>query len=194
MELAVAAIGKVLGGLGLSAGAAAGAGAGAAAAAATGAATGVASVASSGALTALQWLGGILKVLGTLGAGAAAAAESRQLAVEADLQAGQEEIEGKQRQNRISRELARVLGQNDVTYAAAGIDLSGGIAQSQAQTAKERAASEITIDQRDTDFRRAQYRQRASGYRQRAKSQTGGALISALGTAAEFGMELAERG
>lgn len=186
MQLAFAAIGKVLGGLGL------GAGAGAAAGAAT-AATGAAA-ASSTALTALQGIGTVLKVLGTIGAGAAAANESNQLAVEADLQAGQEQVEGQQRQNRISRELARVLGQNEVTYAAAGIDLSGGISQGQAQTAKERAQAEITIDQRDTEFRRAMYRQRASGYRQRAKSQKGGALIQALGTAADFGIGLAERG
>ncbi|MFN7125291.1 MAG: hypothetical protein ACK4M8_05370 [Allorhizobium sp.] len=189
MQLAFAAIGKVLGGLGLSAGAGA---AGAAAGAAT-AATGIAG-ASSTALTALQGIGSVLKVLGTIGAGAAAANESNQLAVEAELQDGQEQVEGQQRQNRISRELARVLGQNDVTYAAAGIDLSGGIAQGQAQTAKERAAAEITIDQRDTEFRRAQFRQRASGYRQRAKSQKGGALLEALGTAADFGMSVAGRG
>ncbi|MBV2183792.1 MAG: hypothetical protein KUL88_04520 [Rhizobium sp.] len=192
MEMAIAAIGKVIGGLGLSA---AGAGAGAATTAAT-AATGAtaAAGASSGALTALQGFGSALKILGTIGAGMAAANESKQLATEADLQGGQEQVEGQQRQNRIRRELARVLGQNDVTYAAAGIDLSGGIAQEQATTARQRATDEITIDQRDTDFRRALYRQRASGYRQRARSQIGGALIGALGTAADFGMGVEERG
>ncbi len=191
MEMAIAAIGKVIGGLGLSA-AGAGAGAATAATAATGATA--AAGASSGALTALQGFGSALKILGTIGAGMAAANESKQLATEADLQAGQEQVEGQQRQNRIRRELARVLGQNDVTYAAAGIDLTGGIAQEQAGTARQRATDEITIDQRDTDFRRALYRQRASGYRQRARSQIGGALIGALGTAADFGMGVGERG
>ncbi len=189
MQLAIAAIGKVIGGMGLSA---AGSGAAAAGTAAAGATT--AAGASSGALTALQGFGSALKILGTIGAGVAAANESRQLATEADLQAGQEQVEGQQRQNRIRRELARVLGQNDVTYAAAGIDLSGGIAQEQATTARQRATDEITIDQRDTEFRRALYRQRASGYRARGRSQIGGALIGALGTAADFGMNVAERG
>lgn len=185
MELAVTAIGKVLGGLGL------GSAAGAAGTAGVGLAG---TAASSGALTALQGLGSVLKVLGTIGAGAAAANESRQLAVEADLQAGQEQLAGQQRQNRIRQELGRVLGQNDVTYAAAGIDLSGGIAQSQAQTAREKAQTEITIDQRDTEFRRAMYRQRAIGYRQRASAQSGGALLTALGTAADFGIKIAGQG
>lgn len=186
MQMAFAAIGKVLGGLGL--GAASGATAGAATAAGT--VTG----ATSGALTALQGFGAVLKVLGTMGQANAASNASLQQANEADLQASQEKLDSQQRQNRISRELARVLGQNDVTYAAAGIDLTGGIAATQAQDAKKRAAAEITIDRRDTDFRAAQYRARAAGLRDRARSERGAGLIGALGTAADFGISMMQRG
>ena len=188
MEMAVAAIGKVLGGFGLSS-----AGAGASAAASAGAAaTGAA--AGSGALTALQGFSTLLKVVAGIGAGAAAAAESNQMADQAILQAGQEQLQGEQRKTKMSRELARVLGANDVAYAAAGIDLTQGAAAENAANAKKRAADEISIDAQDTEFRRALYRMRATNLRQRGKSQKGSAMLGALGDIAGFGMSLAERG
>lgn len=186
MQLAVAAIGKVFAGLGLSGAAT---GATAAAGAATGAAT-----AGSGALAALQGFSTVLKVLGTIGAGAAAARESNDLADQTMLQEGQEQLAGEQRKTKMSRELARVLGNNDVAYAAAGIDLTQGVAAENAASAKQRAADEISIDQQDTDFRRSLYRMRAQNLRSRAKSQRGGALLTAMGDVAGYGIGLAEMG
>lgn len=184
MELAIAAIGKVAAGLGLSS----------AGAAATGATAATTTAAGSGALTALQGFSTALKVLGGLGAGAAAARATNQQADQADLEAGQEQLAGTQRQNKMRRELARVLGQNEVAYSAAGIDLTQGVAADSAARAKQQAASEISIDQQDTDFRRSLYRMRAQGLRQRARSERGGALLGALVPVAQFGISVAERG
>lgn len=185
MELAVAAIGKVFAGLGLSS-----------AAGAAGTATGAATTAAagSGALGALQGFSTVLKVLGTIGAASASARADNQMADQAELQAGQEQLAGEQRKTKMSRELARVLGNNQVAYAAAGIDLTQGVAAENAANAKQRAASEISIDQQDTEFRRALYRMRASGLRDRARSTKGGAMLNVLGDVAGFGMSLAERG
>lgn len=184
MELAIAAIGKVAAGLGLSS----------AGAAATGATAATTTAAGSGALTALQGFSTALQVLGGLGAGAAAARATNQQADQADLEAGQEQLAGVQRQNKMRRELARVLGQNEVAYSAAGIDLTQGVAADSAARAKQQAASEISIDQQDTDFRRSLYRMRAQGLRQRARSERGGALLGALVPVAQYGISVAERG
>ncbi len=184
MELAIAAIGKVAAGLGLSS----------AGAAATGATAATTTAAGSGALTALQGFSTALQVLGGLGAGAAAARATNQQADQADLESGQEQLAGVQRQNKMRRELARVLGQNEVAYSAAGIDLTQGVAADSAARAKQQAASEISIDQQDTDFRRSLYRMRAQGLRQRARSERGGALLGALVPVAQYGISVAERG
>jgi len=184
LELAIAAIGKVAAGLGLSS----------AGAAATGATAATTTAAGSGALTALQGFSTALQVLGGLGAGAAAARATNQQADQADLESGQEQLAGVQRQNKMRRELARVLGQNEVAYSAAGIDLTQGVAADSAARAKQQAASEISIDQQDTDFRRSLYRMRAQGLRQRARSERGGALLGALVPVAQYGISVAERG
>lgn len=174
-------------------------GGGATAAAGTAATATTTSAASTGLLSSTNaglLQGGLtaLKVIGTIGAGISAAREAKQAANEADLQVGQEENAAKQRQTRIAREMARVLGQNDVSYAAAGIDLTQGIAQSQSTRIRQQAADDITIDQRDADFRKSMYRQRANAYRAKARSSIGGALIGALGDVGSYGLDLSERG
>ncbi len=186
MELAVAALGKVFAGVGLSS--AAGTAAGTAATAAGTAAAG------SGALTALQGVATTLKVLGGISAGIAARNQANDAAAETELQAGHEQLQSAQRTTSMKRELARVLGQNDVIYSAAGIDLSGGIAQQTASEQSKRATDEISIEQQDSEFRRALYRVRARGQRAAGKSAMRGALIGAIGDVAQFGMDVGNRG
>lgn len=188
MELAVAALGKVFTGLGLAGASGASGAAATAGAAATGAAAG------SGALGALQGIATTLKVLGGLGAGIAARDQANDAAAETEMQAGQEKLQSTQRQTSMKRELARVLGQNDVIYAAAGIDLSGGIAQQTAAEQSKRATDEISIEQQDSEFRRALYRLRARGQRAAGKSAMRGALIGAAGDIAQYGMDVGNRG
>lgn len=184
MQLAIAALGKVFAGLGLG-GSVVGPGI-----------AGANTVLSTGAATAggLQGLTTAISALATIGGGLAGAAESRDLADQADLQDGQEQVQSAQRQAQMKRSLLEVLGNNDVTFAAAGIDLSSGIAQSARTEANKRAVQELSIDRQDTDFRRALHRMRAQGYRRRAGAQIGGALLGAVGQVGDYGIQRFERG
>lgn len=110
---------------------------------------------SSGVLTALQTFAAGLTAFGQLGAASAAASATRDQAREARLEAGQEQVASVQRQTAMKRELSRVLGANKVAFAAAGIDLAGGIAEDSAANEKKRAAQELSIDSRDSEFRAA---------------------------------------
>lgn len=149
---------------------------------------------SSGVLTALQGFAAGLTALGQIGAANAQAKTLTNQATEAKLEAGQEQVSSVQRQTAMKRELARVLGQNSVTFAAAGIDLAGGMAADAATAAKQRAAEEMSIDSRDSEFRAALLRMRARGLIQTAESTRGAGLLAALGTGAGFGISLAGRG
>ncbi len=155
-----------------------------------GAAAGATSAGLGGASTMLS----VLQAVGTVGAGLAAASASRDMADQTDLQAGQEKVAETQRQTQMKRTLLQVLGENDVTFAAAGIDISGGIAQQARQTASKRAADELTIDRRDSDFRRAMLKMRAQGYRRQASSQLGGSLLSAATGLISTGIDSSMRG
>jgi hypothetical protein len=185
MELAIAAAGKLFSSIGLSGAAGAGASGAGAAGAATAGATG---------LKALGGFATALSVLGGIGSGLSAKAQADQAAMQTDLQAGQETNQAVQRQTAMKRQLLQVLGENDVTFASAGIDISGGIAQSTAADARKRAAQEISIDRQDTDFRRAMLRMRASGQRAQGRSALGGALLGAVGKAAGAGMRAGKIG
>lgn len=201
MQLALGAIGKLFGG-GLAAKAGAGAAAG--------------GIGSSGVLTVLSGIATAVKVIGsiqaanasansTIQAAQAAAAASEQQATQADLQGEQDKLRSTQRQTVMKQELLRVLGENDVSFANAGIDVSFGAAQQSATTAKKRAQQEISIDRGDQEFQSALYRLRAQGLRAQAASQRSvgystasaqrsSGLVNALGTGLDFGISLAARG
>ena len=99
-------------------------------------------------------------------------------------------MKGTQRQTAMKRELLKVLGENDVTFANAGIDISGGLAETTATQAKKRASEEITIDRRDADFQAALYRMRAQGLRTRGAIGLGGSLLSLASGAISSGIDL----
>uniref|UniRef100_UPI003BAB5BD4 hypothetical protein n=1 Tax=Stappia sp. TaxID=1870903 RepID=UPI003BAB5BD4 len=182
MELALSALAGLGQSLGLSsAGAAAGGGAATAGAGST-------------ALSALQGFGTAFAILGQLGAAGSAARQSEQMAMEADLQAGQARVDGQQKATRMQQELLRVLGENQVATAAAGIDISTGIGLQANAEAKKRAASELSISRDDADMRSALYRLKASGLRSRASSQRTGGLLGAMGTGLNYAIDLAARG
>lgn len=159
-----------------------------------GAAAGAAGAATSAGLGGAQTIVSVLSAVGTVMGGLSAAATSRDQADNADLQAGQEQVEATQRQTKMKRSLLNALGENDVAFAAAGIDITGGIAQDARATAEKRASEEITIDRRDSDFRRALLKMRADGYRRQAGAQIGGALLSAAGSLLDAGISGMSRG
>ncbi|TPW33242.1 hypothetical protein FJU08_01370 [Martelella alba] len=187
METAIAAIGSLFTGGGAGA-AAAGA---ASASAATSAASGLASAAAL--KTGFGILSGV-SALGQIGLGLSQASTFRAQANEADLQAGQEQVAAQQRQNQIRREMAAIFGDTKGKYAAAGVDLTGGIAQDQAQKNAQAAVDQISIDRRDSEFLQAQYRARARNLRNNAGSAIGGGLLSALGTTSSAGLSIAQLG
>lgn len=156
---------------------------GGAAAGAAGAAAGTAST-----LTALQGLATTLGVIGTIGSAFSAAASSNQAANQADLEAGQTQLESVQRETQMKRELLRVLGENDANFAAAGIDLTGGIAAGARNRANKQATQELSVERNNRDFRVSMYRARANGLRQQAFSKIVGGFVDAAGQGVKYGL------
>lgn len=182
MQVAVAALGTLFGGGG------AAAGAGAAAAGTAAAAGGFGST----ALTVLKGVTATIGVLGQIGAANAAAQASEDEAIRADLQAGQEKVDATNQQTQMKRELMRILGENEVSAANAGIDISAGIAQQANSAAKREAQTNLTVSRNDQEFQSALFRLRARGFRRKADSQRQAGLLHALGTATDFGISLLE--
>lgn len=150
--------------------------------------------AAGGASGLLSGLGTAVKVIGTLGAASASARASRDQAAAATLEAGQERVDNANRQLQLSRELSRVLGENDVAFASAGIDLSSGIAQDTRQAASKRATEALSIEQSDSEFKRALLRLRANGLRRQASSQSTAGLFNAISIGVNASGRTAARG
>lgn len=178
MQLALGALGSI--GSALTGGGAAAASA--ASAVGTAAAGGATAVASSGFS-----IGGILKgvisgvsALASLSQTDAQAEQFEAQAFSAEQQAQDERAQGLQRTSEIKRQMNRALGENAVKFAAAGIDLSGGVADDNARSIEDRATDEISIDRADTDARRAVLRARAAGYRRTASRTRSVGRLTAL--------------
>jgi|GEM_PF-1811966 hypothetical protein len=183
--------------LGLSGGGATGAATATAGVAATTATTAAAGIgaASSSALSILQGVATAVSALGAIGGGLSAANASNEAATATELQAGQEQLASEQRSLTMKRELMKVLGENDVAFAAAGIDVgSGGIAEQTRTRAKQDAATDININRSQDEYRRALMQARARGLRRRGGEQVFSGLLSAVGTGVNYGMDLAGRG
>lgn len=185
--LALAALGS----LGVGGGAAGLAGVGAAAAG-TAAIGGAA--AGSGALAALSGIATAISVIGTIGAGFSAASSARSQADATELEAGQQQLQDAQKATQMKRQLAAVLGQNDVTFANAGIDISQGIAANNRANQNKEASQQLSIDDEDATYRQNLLRQRAQAYRLSAGADIGGALLNALGTGVSGAYNIAKIG
>lgn len=192
MELAVSALGAMFGG-GAAAGGAAAGGAAAGGAAAGGGLAAAAGAGSTG-LSIAQGLSTVASIIGTMSAGNSKADSYDLQAGASKLEAQREQTAGVRRTTDLKQELLRVLGNNDVSFAAAGIDISGGISADARAAAEKRAATEISIDRADTDARIAARRAQAAGYRRLGKASRRGALIDAAGQAIDFGTSLMNRG
>ncbi len=198
MELALGALAKVAGGLFGSA--ATSAGTTAATTAASTAATTTAAAAGSG----LSWgtiLSGTMQglslgtsVLSKIAAGNAAASETELMVIQNEMAEDREKVLGEQQQTSMKRELARVLGQNQVAAANAGIDISAGITQQANAAAKKAAQTQMSIARSDSEFQSAMYRLKAQGLRTKADNQRSAGLLGAFGDIANFGIDLYQRG
>jgi hypothetical protein len=144
---------------------------------------GGAGAAAGGGITASGLLSGVATVGGVLGALAAGAAQSESYKAQAftsDMEAENEAAQSFQRTTAMKRELARILGENDVNYAAAGIDISGGVAADARSAAERRAAQEISIDRSMSDAKRGMLRAQAASYRRLAAQARTAGLFNAI--------------
>lgn len=189
MEIALTALAS-LGTAAAGAGAAAGVGE-AALLAGTGAAAGAAGGAAAGfslGSTALSILSGAstaVSVLQTLNAGSAKADAAALHAREAEIEGVGAQAAGQVRQARLKRELLRTLGENDVAYAASGVDLGYGEAAGTRSRMLERGEREIAIDEATTEAQVAGYGARSAGYNRLARQYRRGSLLSAVANAGE---------
>lgn len=169
-------------------------GGGTAAGAATTAAVGTAA-ASSSALGIMQGVATAVSALGAIGGGLAAMRSANEQADAVELQAGQEQLAGEQRRMSKTRQLMQILGENDVAFAAGGVDVSGGgIAQVSKQQARNAAVFDMNIDRDQDQYRRALMQVRARGLRRRGGEAFGAGLMGALDAGLGYGMDLFERG
>lgn len=185
VQLAIGALAKVFGGVAASGAASAGA--------ATAGGLGSFLTGSSG-LSILNGVATAAGVMSTLAAGKAEAAGYRTQAAQADFDAKQEQVDGVRRTTRLKQALLQALGENDVAYAASGIDLGTGVAANNRANAEKLAATEISIDRNTTDARSAMLRGRSAAYLKLASSAQSGALFKAIGLGADSGMRLLQRG
>lgn len=155
---------------------------------------GTAATTASTALTILSGVATAVGVLGTLSAASAEASGFRMEAMHTETEAGQQQLQSQQRQTNIKRELMRVLGENDVTIAAAGIDLSGGYAKAQRTAAQQGAVRALNVERQDDEHRRALLKARAQGLRTKARGVQQAGLLRAVGQVADYGFDVLERG
>jgi len=148
----------------------------------------------STALSVLQGAAGLGAMMSSISQGSASADSSRLQAIQADGEATQEQIAGVQRTTALKRELARAIGQSDVVYAAGGTDIGSGIAEDARQTARSRAASEISVDRSLTDARIALQTAKASGYRRLASSAETAGYLGAATQGVKTAFDIFKRG
>lgn len=162
---------------------------GTAAAGGLGAALGGTSLASSilsGGVTALS-------VLRTLQSGREKSLEANMAADQAADQAQDERAAGARRRLNLSEELYKTLGENDVTVAASGLDLSYGYGKELRATTMDRGARELSIDRATEEDRVRQLREREKNYRRMARGFRSGGTLSAALAGGEGALNLAGR-
>jgi hypothetical protein len=118
----------------------------------------------------------------------------RQQAVDAQLEATNEELQGQRREIGLKNELSSKLGSISSAYAAAGIDLSYGAAETARATAGTTADQELTIDRATTEMRKARLNQRAGSYLGMAREARASSILQAAGQAATGGFRILNRG
>jgi hypothetical protein len=118
----------------------------------------------------------------------------RQAATDAQLEATNEELQGQRREIGLKNELSSKLGSISSAYAAAGIDLSYGAAETARATAGTKADQELTMDRATTEMRKARLNQRAGSYLGMAREARASSILQAAGQAASGGLRIANRG
>lgn len=132
--------------------------------------------------------------LSSLRAGQQQRGAYRQQATDAQLEATNEELQGQRREIGLKNELSSKLGSISSAYAAAGIDLSYGAAETARNTAGTKADEELTIDRATTEMRKARLNQRAGSYLGMAREARASSILQAAGQAVSGGFRILNRG
>lgn len=183
MEMATAFMGSIFGG-----GATAAAGATAAGGAAAGAAAGGFSLS-----TLLQGTASVLGIVNTINAGRADAEMYNAAADDAAREKPLETLQGITRRNDIKRSFMEQLGQQDVAYAASGVDLSFGTPGQVRKEAFRETDLGITSDNGTEQTRVARLDEREAEYRKRASRAKKSAMFDALTQGLKTGASIADR-
>lgn len=149
---------------------------------------------ASPVLTVLAGGATALSVMQQLHAGNLKAEEAEFKSIEAKNEAIGAQAEGARRAAAIKRNLLTVLGENDVAYAASGIDISYGEAAGSRARTRARADDELSVDRATTDARAAGFGARSLAYDRMARGYREGALLGALATGAQGLTRIARRG
>jgi hypothetical protein len=182
MEAAAAAIGALFGGGGT--------------AAAAGTAAGATAGAAAGGISLASLLQGTATVFGMVSALNAGKADEEALnlaADDAEREKPLETLQGINRKAGIKQKMMEQVGEQDVAYAASGVDLSFGTPTAARQEAFRNADLELTSSVGTEQTRIARLDERASNYRKRAKRARTAAGIDALGIGLKGASSIAER-
>ena len=176
--------------------AAAGAGAAAAgtAAAGTAAAAGTSLFSASTIGTLLSGGASLVGAMAALRKGQDEADQLNLQAVDTDRQAGQADIDAENRQNSLRRGLIKQIGEQDVAYAASGLDLSFGTAAQARADAEKDAANALTTDTENEAATKLALARRAQQYRMAAKQARSAGMLSAIGTGIGAAADIFARG
>lgn len=162
-------------------------GGGAGAAGAAGAAVGAAGAGAAGAVgsgislaTILQGTATVLGVIASIGAGNAEAERQELAAEDADREQALETLQGVERRSSIKKALVDALGEQDVAYAASGLDLSVGTAAEARRDAYREADLGLTSSSGTEAVRRSRLMERAASYRAGAKQARAMGVVNGL--------------
>lgn len=149
---------------------------------------------SSALLTTAQGMTTLFSALSRIGAGSADADQMEAGAWATERQAATAEAQSLQRQTELKRRLLQTLGQNDVAYAAAGVDLTQGVAAQANAEAERRATDELTIERAGLTAELGQYGTRARLQRRMARAARRASYLEAGGIVGSGLIDIAERG
>lgn len=182
MEAAAAAIGALFGG------------GGATAAAGTAVGTGVGAATSGISLASLlQGTATVFGMVSALNAGKADAEAAELAAQDAEREKPLETLQGINRKAGIKQKMMEQIGEQDVAYAASGVDLSFGTPMATRKEAFRNADLELTSSNGTEQTRVARLDERAANYRKRAKRARSAAAMDAIGIGLKGFSSIAER-
>lgn len=130
----------------------------------------------------LQGSAGLVGAMGAVRAGQSQAEAYRMQAGDARIDARQEEIAGMQREDGLKRKLLASLGERDAATAASGVDLSFGTPVIARDQAMEDANRAVSMNQSETEMRRARLMARAASYQRMASEAESAGMFKGVGS------------